>query len=86
MIAIVGSHDIRCPGAVLGDLIEHFESIKINNLVVNFLTSIIHISSDAAPGGRGPNCASWTLSWKVRTINALNPDLVIETHLNAFKD
>ena len=28
----------------------------------------------------------WTLSWKVRIINSLSPDLVIETHLNAFSD
>lgn len=86
MIILCSGHDRRCLGAVSGKFEEHTEVVRINALIIRMLPEIIPLTSDVASGGRGPNCASWTLGWKVRMINALSPDLVIETHLNAFKD
>ena len=86
MIILVDGHDRRCIGCSVENFEEHTEVKKINALVISMLPSAVYLSSDIAIGGRGLNCPSWTLSWKVRIINSLSPDLVIETHLNAFSD
>lgn len=65
---------------------EHTEVKKINALVISMLPEVIHLSSDIVPGVGGCECASWTLRWKVATVNSLDPDIVIETHLNASKN
>jgi len=86
MIVLVDGHDRRCQGAVFKKIKEHTEVKKINALTVSMLPEIIYLSSDIAPGNRGYGCAFRTLSWKVRAINSLDPDIAIETHLNAFSD
>jgi len=86
VIVLCDGHDRRCQGAVFKKIKEHTEVKKINSLAVSMLPSVIYLSSDIAPGNRGYGCAFRTLSWKVRAINSLDPDIAIETHLNASED
>jgi len=86
MIILCSGHDRRCQGVVFQEIREHTEVKKINSLVISMFPSVIYLDSDIAPGNRSYGCAFRTLSWKVRAINSLSPDIAIETHLNAYFD